>query len=260
MPTYRSVAVILKRQDFKEYDRLLTVYTEKMGKIEVVARGTKKIQSKLAGHLEPFCLTDLMVARGRYRDRVAGSVILEDFNQLKSSFEGIVLAGYFNEVVDLLTRSHQVDQNTFSLIKKAYRTIDRYFEKNDKKEDFRNQFLIVLSFILRLLSLQGFQPSFKSCFYCKKDVKEEKNFLSFSHLSVVCPACQKRENNLESISPTALKILRIMIQKNFPNLKLTNLADTTFWEIQDIVNKLLMAVGEKEIKSVTLLRGLMRLK
>ena len=93
-----SSAFVLKRQNFKEYDKLLTVYSEKKGKMEVVAIGARRIQSKLAGHLEPFALIDLIITPGKYRDRVTGSAILKNFDNLKSNFEKVTLASYFNEI------------------------------------------------------------------------------------------------------------------------------------------------------------------
>lgn len=254
MPTFRSKSFILKRQDFKEYDRLLTVYTEKLGKIEVVARGIKKITSKLAGHLEPFNLIDLMVAKGKYRDRVAGSLILENFIQIRSNLEGIILGSYFNEVVDFLTRLHEADKETFTLIQKVYLTIDDYLERNKEKADFRHCYLILLSYLLHFLSLQGFRPEFKTCFYCKKNVKEEINYLSFLHHSVVCPDCQEKEENLKEIYPTTLKILRLMLKNNFPSLRINNLGDNYFEEIQKIINKLLMAISERKLNSLSLIQ------
>ncbi|PIS42200.1 MAG: DNA repair protein RecO [Candidatus Kerfeldbacteria bacterium CG08_land_8_20_14_0_20_40_16] len=254
MFTHHSSAFILKRQDFKEYDKLLTIYSEKEGKIEVVARGTRKIQSKLAGHLEPFALVDLMVAQGKYHDRVTGSTILKNFEHLKSNFERIALATYFNESVDHLTRLHQTDQQTFDLIKEAYSALDHYNQK--REDDFKRQVLIVLSFLLRLLSLQGFQPSFKNCFYCQRGIKEEQNFISYSQLSIICPACRKNEDNLETISPTTLKVLRLMSQERFSSLKINNLDDLIFGEIREVVNKILQAVSEREIKSAKMIEDL----
>lgn len=56
MATYQTSAIILKRVDIFEADRLYHIYTESFGKIRTVAGGARKINSKLAGHLEPFNL------------------------------------------------------------------------------------------------------------------------------------------------------------------------------------------------------------
>lgn len=54
MPAYQTNAIILKREDIFEADRFYHIYTEDFGKICAVAGGVRKINAKLAGHLEPF--------------------------------------------------------------------------------------------------------------------------------------------------------------------------------------------------------------
>ena len=71
--TYQDKAITLKRIDIKEADRLFVFYTKEHGKVEAVARGVKKINSKMAGHLEPLGIVDLMIARGKSIDQVAGA-------------------------------------------------------------------------------------------------------------------------------------------------------------------------------------------
>ena len=63
--TYTTTAIILKRRDYQENDRLFCLYARDYGKIDVLAKGTKKISSKLNPYLEPFYLVKVMIAKGR---------------------------------------------------------------------------------------------------------------------------------------------------------------------------------------------------
>ena len=65
---YRTPAVILKRMDLGEADRIVTLYSRDVGKIRAVAKGVRKTTSRSAGHLEPFTLSDVMFAVGRELD------------------------------------------------------------------------------------------------------------------------------------------------------------------------------------------------
>lgn len=56
MATYQTNAIVLKRENIFEADRLYHLYAEDFGKIRTIAGGARKINSKLAGHLEPFNL------------------------------------------------------------------------------------------------------------------------------------------------------------------------------------------------------------
>ena len=59
------LAFVLSRRDFREYDQSISLYTLEKGRLEVLARGVKKILSKNAAHLEPFCLIEAEIIQGK---------------------------------------------------------------------------------------------------------------------------------------------------------------------------------------------------
>ena len=66
MAAYQTKAIVLKREDIFEADRLYHLYTEDFGKVKAIAGGVRKINAKLTGHLEPFNLVwvELMTKKG----------------------------------------------------------------------------------------------------------------------------------------------------------------------------------------------------
>src|SRR5438876_10127095 len=102
---YRTPAVVLKRMDLGEADRILTFYSRDIGKLRAVAKGIRRSTSRSAGHLEPFTLTDVLFAVGRELDVVSQADTLEAFRQVR---EDLVLAShayYLAEVVAMLTEA-----------------------------------------------------------------------------------------------------------------------------------------------------------
>lgn len=65
MQTKSSRAIILARTNYAEADRILTILTKDYGKIKVIAKGVRKERSKLAGGIEPFCVSDISFIVGR---------------------------------------------------------------------------------------------------------------------------------------------------------------------------------------------------
>ena len=59
--------VILRRRDFNEFDRLLTIFTPEEGMVECLARGVRKITSKLGSKLQLFQWLRLQLAQNRGR-------------------------------------------------------------------------------------------------------------------------------------------------------------------------------------------------
>jgi len=65
MPTYSDEGIVLRRIDYGEADRILTVLTLEHGKIGVIARGVRKSQSRLASRTDLFTRSRMQLARGR---------------------------------------------------------------------------------------------------------------------------------------------------------------------------------------------------
>jgi DNA repair protein RecO (recombination protein O) len=65
MNQLQTTGIILSRTDFGEADRILTVLTQNQGKLRLMAKGVRKIKSKLAGGIELFSVSDLTYIRGR---------------------------------------------------------------------------------------------------------------------------------------------------------------------------------------------------
>ncbi len=80
---YRTEAVVLKRSDFGEADRLLTLYTPRLGKCRVLAKGVRRLTSRKAGHLELFTHAQLLVAKARSLDIVTQAETIDAYANLR---------------------------------------------------------------------------------------------------------------------------------------------------------------------------------
>jgi DNA repair protein RecO (recombination protein O) len=80
---YRVSAIVLKRRDQGEADRLLTVLTRDRGKLTLLAKGVRRQASRKAGHIEPFTHVDLLVAKGKSLDLVTQAETIEAHRGLR---------------------------------------------------------------------------------------------------------------------------------------------------------------------------------
>ena len=61
---YKTEAIVLRHFAIGDADYLLTLYTPNRGKLRAVAKGARRVKSKLGGHLEPLMRTSLLITRG----------------------------------------------------------------------------------------------------------------------------------------------------------------------------------------------------
>ncbi len=148
MATYKTEGIILKRTDFGEADRILTVFTKHYGKIHILAKGVKRTESRKAGQVELLNHCALFIAQGRNLDILSEAETLANFQPLKENLELSAQAYYLIELVDKITAEREENRQVFLLLQEALTLLSR-------KKEGKNQALI-LAFQVKLLDLAGF--------------------------------------------------------------------------------------------------------
>lgn len=103
----RYSALVLKRTNYGEADRILTLITP-VGKKRAIARGVRKEKSKLAGAIEPLVVSDIVLASGKGELDVLTSArvdvyymnIIKDYDRLQFAYEAMRLISKSSEMID----------------------------------------------------------------------------------------------------------------------------------------------------------------
>ncbi len=225
--TKHTLALIINRQAYRENDSLVTVYSRDLGKINLVARGTQKLQSKLAAHIEPLILADIMIIPGRGYDYIGSSIMRKVYIGIRNDLNKLYYAGQGISLFDRLVGKEQQDEPLFLLLSNYLDLLDNFDSRVDSLNkgssvSTKSGELILSYFILRLLSLLGYQPEMYNCLDCGKLIKSGGNFFSLSGGGIVCNSCQtlelfgpKLNDNLLAVSDNLVKIIRFMINNEF---------------------------------------------
>jgi DNA repair protein RecO (recombination protein O) len=146
-------AIILGRTDYGEADRILTVLTPDYGKLRLMARGVRKVKSKLAGGIELFSVSDLVFIRGKGDiGTLISSRLATHYGTIVKSLDRTML-GY-----ELIKQLHRVTEDEpeaayFNLLQQAFEALDNV--------DIAPE-LIQLWFAVQLLKLAGHSPNLQT--------------------------------------------------------------------------------------------------
>lgn len=107
MSSLRTRAIVLRRTNYGEADRILHLLTPE-GRKNVMARGVRREKSKLAGGIELFTVTDVVINEGKGELGMLTSArlvhfyrhILEDYETLQFGYEVIKQVARASEMVD----------------------------------------------------------------------------------------------------------------------------------------------------------------
>ncbi len=146
MPDLRTEAIVLSRVKYQESDRILTLLTLE-GRFSAIARGVRKERSKLAGSIEPFTVSDVVLHfKTQSTDSGGGLAILTSATMLKfyqniiTDLDTLTIASNFLKVINRLTNDadskefFQLLQNALSALNTAEKyqitLIETYFYLN----------------------------------------------------------------------------------------------------------------------------------
>lgn len=245
MPTYKTKGIIIKRTDLGEADKILSIFTPNLGKVSAVARGVRKITSKLGGHLELFCSVDLILAQGKNLDVVTSAQKNYYFKNLCFNLKRTSHAYYICELVDKFTPDNFKDTRLYNLLFFALDNINREVFLDGKMG------LILNGFKIKLLGILGYGPEFKKCLKCNKNGVGK--FFSFSLGGVLCEDCLKYDKQSIKVSFESLKALSFLEKNNFERIGRLDIDRKLMEEVEKILDLLVRYILDKECKSKVLL-------
>lgn len=209
---YRTQGIILKKEDRGETDQLFTIYTKDFGKLEILGKGIRKISSKLRSGAEIFYLSEIEFIQGKRQKTLTDAILIEKFKNLRKDLKRLKIAYQMAEVLDNLVSGQEPDEKIWQLL---IETFQRLNIPNLKSPIFNLQYYY---FLWNLLSILGYQPELYQCSLCQKKLIPEKLFFSEKEGGVICQNCFKKIDSAKKIEPEVIKIMRLILEKNWSTL------------------------------------------
>ena len=184
--TYRAVGLTLRKSPVGEADLISSVYTREHGKLDVLARGARRLTSKLMGHFEPLTLVRLSVARGRTLDTVAEAEVVNAFPDVKSDYVSVARGLHVAELIDGFSASSASNPQVLDLALQTLRVIGSQPAVGDADLSFD---LPLRYFDLRILQLSGFMPELYQCVECSAELEPERHRYAAGAGGTLCSDC-----------------------------------------------------------------------
>ena len=245
---YRTRAIILKRREQGEADRVITIFTPEFGKRVVIAKGVRKPTSRKAGHLEPFTHVSLMLARGKTWDIITGAQTITSFRRLREDLDRTAYAYYFCELLDAFVQEEDPHPELFDLLVTAFRRL----------EASPNPPLTARWYELALLQQVGFAPQLFHCVQCGEAIRPELNYFSLEGGGVLCPEHGEGAAGAQPISLNALKVLRYIQTQPYNHIIVLQLKPGTLRQVEQFMADYLRYLLERRLKSPGFIRLLRR--
>ncbi len=195
MPMSTIEGIILKRKNYGEADRILTILTPYRGKISIVAKGVRRITSRRAGSVEVLNRVTLHVFQGKGLPILTEAQSINTFPKIKDDLILSTYGSHLIELVDRLIPDQQINLNAYNLILTAL----TFLEESPRQ-------IWVRAFEIKLLSDLGF--------YSSKEVETTPEMKNLLNKLLNLPWVEIAKIKLNSESALELeRILRYYIEK-----------------------------------------------
>lgn len=245
MPTYADRAVVLRKLDYGEADRIYTLLTRDHGKVGAIAKGVRRSASRLASALELYACVDVQLATGHNLDVVTQVVRLPG-PRLEADVERTAHAALIAEVADRVTEDRHPVEGVYELTALALEDLARETEPRRASAYF----------LAQALELLGWAPNLSTCAVCDRALPAEPAGFTAAAGGFVCGACAGDVPGLIGVSPNALKVLRVAAAGEFELYRRLRLSPALLDEVEAVLEGQLEHNLDRRLKSLQYLKRL----
>lgn len=201
MPLYKAEAVVLKSQKSGETSKIIFLYTNRFGKMKIIAKGARGFKSHFYGTLEPINYISIVFYFKETREIqfLSQADIIEPFKNIKNDLYRLSLALIACEII---ARSQYAEESNPYLFKILVEFLNRLENTDSRPENY------LFWFMLKFLAISGFKPQLNRCIVCGlQSHNNGKFYFSIIRGGYVCNQCKIAEKAGLLISQNTLQYL-----------------------------------------------------
>jgi len=203
MSQYKTTAIVLRTYDFKDYDRIVVLYSKEYGLIRAIAKGVKKQKSEFNGKLEPTISSKFILYKGKNLDIVNQCDVIETFKGVRKSLKKLTFSLCYLELASVFAVEDDPNSEMY------YNFLFDSLKKLESHDETSLIEKLLVEFEYNIISVAGYAPVFDTCNTCRRAIVETE-YVSFSsgYGMTVCSKCNKNTANLSDLSLGLYKYLR----------------------------------------------------
>lgn len=243
MPLIKTQGIVLKQINLGEADKIITLLTQELGKIQTVVHGARKPKSKFLSSTQIFSYSEFVLYKGKSLYTVNQSEVKESFQGLLNDLYTLTYGSYMVELVDVLTQDEEINVDILSiLLKTLYLLCDSSIDRE----------FLIRAFELKSMGISGFMPNLSSCSVCRNDSAHITRFSS-SLGGVICENCSGHDKYSLKVDASTISIMKYLLYNNMEKIRSIKISKQNLDEMKKIMKNYIKYYLEKDFKSLEFL-------
>ncbi|MEC0244222.1 DNA repair protein RecO [Paenibacillus chitinolyticus] len=211
----RVQGIVLRSVDYGEGNKIITIYTRELGKVGVIARGVKKVKSRLGAVTQLFTYGDYVFYRQGKLGTLNHGEIIEPHHKLREDLYKSAYASYLVEMVDRMLGEEDRSLFLFDQLEAGLMAIEQ-------EKDMQ---IVAHVFELKMLAASGYTPILDKCASCGRT--EELAAFSAAAGGAMCSRCKHLDPYAAAVTESTLKLMRLLQQVDLSRIGNVNVKPST---------------------------------
>ena len=209
MPSFSTKALVIRRADYGDYDRMITLFSPDRGRIDAIARGCRRPKSPLVNAVEPFTSGEYQIYEGHDRFSLEQCQISESYYPLRSDYDRLRHGTYWLKLINEVLLPDTAMPQLFLTTLRALAHLC-YGELPPE--------LVTMAFEMHFMALTGLAPRMDACARCGQPISGDARFDAILG-GAVCLDCR---SDAPFISNGARRILMKLPRTAFDKFELVD--------------------------------------
>lgn len=184
MKLIKVKGIVIRESTYKDNDKIITILTDSIGKVSVIAKGAKKTNSPYLASSQYLVYSEFVLYQNTGYFYLNSASVINTFYNLRIDLDKLQIVFELTKLINSVTDENQDCEKILKLFLNTIYALDKL--DKDKK-------LIVNAFKIKLFTLLGFAPRQDKCANCSKlllDSEEEFVYYNYVDNVFLCENCK----------------------------------------------------------------------
>lgn len=229
MEEIKTKGIIIKSKDYKDSDKIVTIFSADLGLISARVRGVKKATAKLSFAVQPFALCEFMLIKSGDFYTCINATSIDQFYNITNDFDSYIFMLGCLEVCSKTVKENSPEPELFLFLVKALKAVCY---------EGLNSMYVFIKFMLNSLKYLGFELKVDSCSACNNMLGSNLYAFSYDYNGFICAKCANKNDYLE------LTKGEFAIINNINITELENLGSLKFISRNDLVSVITLLIKD----------------
>lgn len=240
----KHYCIVLRTADYKDYDKILTLFSRSDGRLDAQARGARRLKSDIATAAQPLSCGEYEFYKKGDKLFLTAALVKQEFYRVQNDFDKFTAACVMLELSDKLLQNTDDYEDLFLALIYALFSMEQGTLSHTRALAY---------FFARIVERMGIFPAIGTCAVCGNEAASDPAAFSMEEGGEICRECVSHVATV-SVPRSALLSLEKMGEARPQDIVQYAAGETDAKSVIDLMSRYLENMMELRLKTMKCFR------